>query len=179
MNIDVIDGLSTDEAMRNNRQILRGEIGVITVSDMVDKILHRLGSDKLRRLRVFGHGGAGMQGLGNSRDAVRTYATERLLTVQGSQLLHGETLRQLQGKFEAGGWVELRGCQVGSDSSGGLLLQELANLWGVPVKAGVPTQHPGGGFEGTVVVAWPNRPDLEFRDQPNQRPQYPNHWQAR
>ena len=55
-------------------------------------------------------------------------------------------LARLQGLFAPNGQVWLMGCEVGATLQGTILLDNLAKLWRVPVKAGFPEQL-GGGVE--------------------------------
>ncbi len=53
-------------------------------------------------------------------------------------------LKDLVTCFIPYGSVELHGCETGKGSKGSRLLQELADLWGVPVAAGTEKQVSGG-----------------------------------
>ena len=70
------------------------------------------------------------------------------------------TLQSLQSIFAPYGTVQLMGCETGGGPEGRRLLQGLANLWRVPVSAGVHTQFAGGAttfrFEGRVLSAFPH-----------------------
>jgi len=80
-----------------------------------------------------------------------------------------DQLEKLVGRFSQSGWVELHACYIAPGFSGDLaaskidhapygkyLLLALASLWRVPVMGGTDKQHPGGGLEGEVVIAYPN-----------------------
>jgi hypothetical protein len=107
-------------------------------------------NDLIRRLRVFGHGSRGRQGLGRSRTQGPGYLEIRMA---GGQLQYQDELVRLQGRFAAGGWAELHGCSVGDGSEGRALVVALARLWHVSVAAGTFAQWPGGGFEVSYIVA--------------------------
>lgn len=155
-NIDVVDLSEIDPAMCSIRNRLRGEIPVSTVENMVNSILHRIGPQRqIRRLRIYGHGGPGSQGLGYSSNLHPDFALQ-LQVGDPTHLIYEQKLEELRGRFAPDGWAELHGCGVAADVGGYLLLRQLAHVWGVPVKAGWQTQHSAPGMEGGVYVAWPD-----------------------
>jgi hypothetical protein len=174
LNVDVVDGVGTDIYARVVRRRLarterRGESDLLfeanTVQDMVNRILNGLGpANRLRRLRIFGHGNEGQQGVGNSRrPALPQIIMVRCLGHAGGvhcgSLTNQIHLQRLSGRFAAGGWAELHGCDVGDGREGLELLRRLAALWNVPVKASEDTQRPRNarhGLSGLVVAARPD-----------------------
>jgi hypothetical protein len=72
-------------------------------------------------------------------------------------------LRRLDGKFAAGGVLELRGCNVGEGKNGKKLLVEIAKLLKVSVCAGVGRQADTGDiyeWENGMVLATPTSSDV-------------------
>jgi hypothetical protein len=128
---------------------------------MVNRILNTLGpANKLHRLRIFGHGNEGVQGVSNSRHAPlsQTISVQCRGGVCGP-LTNQNHLQRLSGRFALDGWAELCGCDVGDGVQGLELLQRLAALWNVPVKASEDRQkprHARRGLGGDVVAARPN-----------------------
>ncbi|MDQ8160107.1 MAG: DUF4347 domain-containing protein [Gemmatimonadota bacterium] len=74
------------------------------------------------------------------------------------------SLEQLRPLFAKMGSVELHGCHVGAGATGMRLLQQLAEIFGVPVSAGVGGQIFGSlsapRFEGPVRTAFPRHGNL-------------------
>jgi hypothetical protein len=132
--IDCVDGTGRDDNGFYRRRILPTAIRVNTIGHMVDAIVARLGhSDRIRRLRIFGHGSPGRQGLGNS-SVGGIWTHEISLAYFAVQRPY---LERLCGHFAPGGWVELSGCEVGACTTGANLLRSLAILWDVHVAAGI------------------------------------------
>ncbi len=151
MNIDCVDagGIKNDEAMRIYRRNMPNALHVHSVGHMVRSIE--------QRLRIFGHGMPGAQGLGQSLYALgpksRSY---RIIQMAGNQLEYANVLASLHGRFAQGGWVELHGCEVGQGEPGRRLTRALAQLWGVNVAAGTVIQNTSAGFETRYIVARPD-----------------------
>lgn len=161
MDIDCVDagGIKNDEAMMAYRRSMPHALHVHSVGHMVRSIDNRLGRNTrntIRRLRVFGHGTPGGQGLGQSQymfgPKSRSYLTIRMA---GNHLQYESVLAGLCGKFAPGGWVELHGCEVGQGEAGKNLTKALARLWGVNVAAGTVIQQTDAGFETRYIVAQP------------------------
>lgn len=175
VNIDVLSNTPTrDYAMEDFRRRMPHGLLVTSVSGMVQSISNRLtGRDRLKRLRIFGHGSPGHQVVGHvsltydrgdttynyDRDSGKILAAvERRLSSGSTQhlLLNGDALERLAPLFVRGGWVELHGCNVAALTVGQNLLRKLARVLQVSVKASENLQYCGGGLEGTTVVARPS-----------------------
>lgn len=168
VNIDCVDGTGTDEFVQELRQMYPGALRVDSVGHMVHSVLGRLGSGRqIGRLRIFGHGSPGAQGLGQSHTVSQPW---RMIGIDARcALLFRDTLALLTGRFahwtvaaapgrpehSRAGWVELHGCDVAA-GGGVLLVTDLASLWGVNVAAGTGTQDWTPGFEGYYVVGHPD-----------------------
>jgi hypothetical protein len=133
------------------------EIEVTSVSDMVTKVLARLGSTRgIQNLFIGGHGAPSYQGIGSGTSWDTTGAKSLQLDTTGHLLgPAGGWLPRLARKFASGAIVTLGGCQVGKDPR---LLQEVSRvLGGVPVQAGTDDQRPFvPGMEGDVVRCTPS-----------------------
>jgi hypothetical protein len=126
-----------------------------TIGFLAQKILSRGKRSNIMLLRFHGHGGHGTQNItgttinGSPHMAsisIHSFAkTARILA----------PIRNLMLPF---GSVQLLGCDVGGGRGSALILL-LAQLWGVPVTAGLYTQLGGGSdtfrFEGPTVSAFP------------------------
>jgi hypothetical protein len=166
MNIDVVDGIGRDgyaRAVRRRLERISDPILVNSAASLVALVLGRLGGNRLRRLRIFGHGTGGQQGLGNSRapgplQEIAVHCTGHTESSCGA-ISNQNHLRSLTGHFARDGWVELLGCDVADGVQGRSLLRQLAALWNVPVKASEDDQFPRSarrGLRGQVVVAYPS-----------------------
>ena len=151
---------------------------VVNVFDMVDRIIPQLGSMRIRRLRIFGHGSANTVQVGPflrtfrqvsdvsqpqridqaDLDKVIQIIKTESRTLDGQvakveyNLLSEDYLKRLKGRFDPRGWVELHSCRiVGQD--GKALIDGLAKLWQVEVQASEDKQYVGGGLEGRVWIA--------------------------
>ena len=170
-----------DQAGRtpNDNRILIYE--VVSVFDMVDRILKSIGPRRIKRLRVFGHGSEGIVQMGpfvytgrrvidlSGRPRIDQSDLVKVIMVVQSEtrsqtgvtitteykLINEAYLRKLVGKFDKSGWVELHSCRV-VDKSGRELIKALARLWGVQVHASDAKQYVGGGLEGRILVAAPS-----------------------
>ena len=158
MNIDCVDGYSDPTMDMFHEQLGPAALRVDTVGQMVKAIEQQLGKDFLiRRLRIFGHGIPGAQGLGNSYHLFETALYRQITLEIGDRAEYANVLGRLRGKFEQHGWVELHGCSVGAGANGWNLLKALARLWQAKVAAGVVEQWTTPGFEGAYYrVAWPD-----------------------
>ena len=177
IHIDVVsDGPSSDVAILAVREVLADELTCTSVLDMVDQVQGRVGvSDRIGRLRIFGHGNPGIVCIGrvsastslsslNMTDLSKIIGVVRQEgvaqtgeTVRTSYPLFNEdALRRLAPKFSRDGWVELHACRAASGELGEQLLRRLAELWQVLVKGGIEDQFAGGGIEGMAIVAFPN-----------------------
>jgi hypothetical protein len=75
-----------------------------------------------------------------------------------------DALRVLRPIFAPFGSVEMHGCRVAQGTLGRRLLRGMADAMGVPVSAGLTTQHGGGRttfrFEGPTLTICPNGVEL-------------------
>jgi hypothetical protein len=142
---------------------------VVNVKDMVDRITSSLGGDRIRRLRLFGHGSPQTVQMGPEGWAdLAATISGRLTQAEEYRLLNEPYLAQLSGHFAPGAWVELHACRVIAPKGlGNDLIQALANLWNVGVQAADARQFLGGGLEGNVWQARPGGRNVEMiRAQP-------------
>ncbi len=162
LDLDCVDATGRDETVAWFRQHLPHALRVHSIGHMVRSVQQHLGeAGRIRRLRVFGHGAPGIQGLGRSHEyhPKRPYLN---IQVSKGQLQYRDVLSDLQGRFSTArprGWVELHGCQVGAGGAGGpgqALALALAQLWQVPIAAGAVIQNTDAGFETCYIVAYPN-----------------------
>ena len=158
INIDCVDWQSTGDAYVSVIQRrLPAALKVNSVGQMVNLIEQRLGSNRrMRRLRIFGHGISGVQGLGNSGSLFQTNLYNQITIGSNSEVLYADILGRLRTRFLSGGWAELHGCNVGASAVGWNLLKGLARLWQVNVAAGTSLQTTAAGFEVAYRVAQPN-----------------------
>lgn len=131
-----------------------GDVLIVSVQDMVDKVISRLGSNTMRSLFVGGHGSSGYQatGGGASWDSSGNLSLQLDTNgkMKGSNTEHH--LGRLRSKFSSDAVVTLGGCQTGSGEAGKALLMELSRIFGVPVEAGTANQRPFvPGMEGSVT----------------------------
>jgi len=113
-------------------------------------------------LRFHGHGNTAIQSVSDGIPApVRSRSSLSRNTVAAMQ----GSLGVLQFYFASFGSVEMHGCNVGYGPEGRAFLALLANLWGVPVSAGVGFQREGGWrtfrLEGPVQTAFPRGATLK------------------
>ena len=157
INIDCVDCYRVDRndlAVRIFQQRLPDALRVSSIGHMVDLIEGRLGAaGKMRRLRIFGHGIPGAQGLGNSYHLFTTDLYNQITLRPGNEVGYADVLGRLTPRFDRGGWVELQGCSVGGGPQGWNLLKALAELWQVNVAAATVCQTPDAGFEVQYRVA--------------------------
>ena len=113
---------------------------VRTLGDIVGVVARRCNDGDLRRLRIFGHGSSGRQGLGDS------VSGQNLLVAPGRGIsMDWMNLCTLRHFFGSDGFLELHGCNVGDGTEGKVYVARLCALLGVPVRAGRGTQWTGGG----------------------------------
>lgn len=181
INIDVVaDGGEFDHAILRAADMIDGEVRCSSVSDMVQKVRQRAGDQKIRRLRVYAHGNAGVVACGrspvqlsldNSAQHIERHqgiyiaayhhrATDGSGRVRDTYpILNDLTLRRLRGMFERSsereGYVELHVCNVAEGPLGEALLQGLANILRCRVYGSPDRQVAGGGFEGTRMSRSP------------------------
>lgn len=108
-------------------------------------------------LRLHGHGMAGNIGLSDGHGVPGYHRTDLDAGTIGR--VRGE-LARLRAAFGPWGCVQLMACNTGQGPQGRSLLQQLANIWNVPVSAGIQTQLGGGlsttiRYEGPTVTVCP------------------------
>ncbi len=114
------------------------DVGFKNVADMANYVSRKCsGGDKIRELRIIGHGNTNGQYFGSD-------------WIDGSTvLMHASNLRRLAPYFDSSGFVTLGGCKVGQNS---ILLGKLSMYFGVPVRAFTASQNPTiPGDEGAQV----------------------------
>ena len=118
-----------DKTMWMDSLLTPGDVGIVSVADMVARVRVRCaGGDRIRELRVVGHGDGWGQWFG--ADWVNEQKATHVFRPQ---------FEQLRGLFGPGGFMTLGGCDVGE--AGGLL-RELWAIVGVPVQAFMAKQYP-------------------------------------
>lgn len=116
-------------------------------------------------LRFYGHGSPAGMGISDGAGSVRIgnrrvyLEDEDMSALTPGTVAAGESiLRQLTPYFGRYSSVELHGCRVAMGAQGRRLVQDLADIWGVPVSAATRTQYAGGSatfrFEGPVHTAF-------------------------
>lgn len=162
--IDVVDGddpsLVNLEAadIRNaggNPIVVYGMSNGVEV--VMNEILNRAqGPGRVALLRFHGHGGRGSQNVSgghiNGAPHLAAISDDNFSQIRGK-------LQRISHIFAPFGSTQLLGCDVGGGAKGKSLISKLANVWGVPVTAGLHTQFGGGKqtftFEGPTVTGFP------------------------
>ncbi|MCG2784877.1 MAG: DUF4157 domain-containing protein [Anaerolineae bacterium] len=127
-----------------------GEIDASGVRDMVDQIKERIPqqTDCIRELTIIGHGSPGRISVGDGTGWIEG-ANINGGAIDPSSPTYDPAMRamlaELTPLFCSSGSVTLRGCNVGDGTAGAEFVQQLADLWGVPVQAHVGTVR-GGGY---------------------------------
>jgi hypothetical protein len=132
-----------------------GEVTVVSVTDMVDKVTRRVGSRFIQNMLIAGHGSPGYQSVG-AGTAVDTSGSKSLCVDAATGKLAGpadQQLRRLAPRFCRDAIITLGGCQVGKGTQGETLLKAVSNCFGgLPVQAGTANQRPFlPGMEGDVI----------------------------
>jgi len=129
------------------------EIEINGVEDMVEKIIMRAETiGTIYLLNIEGHGNMGYQAVGlNNKESINY---QNLPT-------HEQVLKKLKPYFRSDATVILHGCKVGASFEGYSLLQRLAKIWGVSVKAGVINQKLPPGLEGDIHHCTPVKCELK------------------
>ena len=155
------------ELERNGQTVSSIGIGVSNgVGLLVSRIVQAGQAKQLGLLRIFGHGGKGLQMISGGRGGMPGGAAEHAaaLTPTITRRMRPE-LKRAAAAFRPYGSAELHGCRVADGSTGRLLLKDLADEWGVPVTAALDRQHVGRGrtlrFEGKTLTAFPGRLTLQ------------------
>jgi hypothetical protein len=118
-----------DATMWVDSLLTPGDVGIAGVADLVAKVQARCaGGDRVRELRVVGHGDEWGQYFGADWVNEQT-ATHR----------HRADFACLRGLFGPGGFMTLGGCDVGEAAA---LLRALSGIVGVPVQGFMAKQYP-------------------------------------
>ena len=137
------------------------------LGQLIQELAARMsGGGEVVLLRFFGHGSPGVMGISDGVGSVRVGGRRVYLEDDDlSSLTPGTVgraeseLRRLTPYFGRYGSVELHGCRVGRGRGGQRMLQQLADIWRVPVTAALNTQYAGGvstfRYEGPVTTAFP------------------------
>jgi hypothetical protein len=137
-----------------------GDILVVSVADMVDKVLDRAGKKKISNMFVGGHGSPGWQsvGAGSGDDTTGTKSLQIDAATGGLMGTATRSLNRLIDHFDSEAIVTLGGCNVGASPDGPPMLKAVSvAIGGIPVQAGVDTQRPlVPGMEGKVIRCTPN-----------------------
>lgn len=108
-----------------------------TVNLMISRLLDRTAKASIKLLRIHGHGRPGLQGIANGNNPKP--APLAAIGVYNFDKIKNE-LSRLNGAFSMNAEVYLMGCNVAQGKKGKQLLESLANVWRVPITAGVKTQ---------------------------------------
>lgn len=155
INITCVEDTHCDNSFDWASGVLRlGELDVVSVKDMVAKVIAECNGRLIRRLCIIGHGSPGCQSVGCG---MRWDWTGRraLLVDKTNRQLVGEAateLARLAGKFAPEAIVTLGGCEVARGSYGKALLRGVSRaLGGVIVQASEAMQTPVWALKGTVI----------------------------
>ena len=145
------------------------------VEQMVSEVTRRCnGPHSMALLRIIGHGNLGRWMTVSVGDIVHSSRAEQ--AVRGSEdhsyiayenfsKLSG-ILSRLSGYFASYGGMEHGGCSLGSKPHTKLLMGSLADLWHVPVSAGIGVQHSVLNFDGPIYTGYPNHGSLAKWSEP-------------
>lgn len=150
------------------------------VEQMVNDVVRRAGTQqKVALLRITGHGNLGRWFTVSVGDVVdlkpadyKVWSTEYHSYIDWSHIDElADELSTLSDYFAPYGMMEHGGCSLGGKLETRKLMHRLADLWDVPVSAGVGIQHSVLNFDGQVFTAYPGNGTLEswskkFRDAP-------------
>jgi hypothetical protein len=92
--------------------------GVVQMVNGIQNALNNPNDTYINVLRIWGHGGPGSQ---NVTAGASGSSTDDFSGIDQTTFT---LLNPLQGSFAPGGWVELRGCSVGSGAAGQVLLMD-------------------------------------------------------
>lgn len=135
------------------------DFGVDFMVDQLIQTVKKAGTIDL--LRIHGHGVPGLQTVSSGMKLERRSLPFLRSIISSYNFVHiQKCLARLQGFFAPHGQVWLMGCEVGASFQGSLLVNNLAKLWRVPVKAGVLEQFAGFGtttfeLEGPTITGLP------------------------
>jgi len=132
------------------------------VDFMVDSLIQKVKkSGAIDLLRIHGHGVPGLQTVSSGMKLEKKSLPYLRSIISSFNFVHiQKCLAGLQGLFAANAQVWLMGCEVGAGFQGSLLVNNLAKLWRVPVKAGFLEQFAGFGtttfeLEGPTITGLP------------------------
>lgn len=134
------------------------------VHDLTRALQEAAAYGKVRVLRFYGHGGAGVQNVGGG-DSFKHNSTLLKLDAAG-HLLHGHALRSLRGAIDKSvGRIELHGCEVAKGGPGEKFLEKMAAFFQVPVMAAPVKQHSltagqASFSQGFLYTAFPGKKGL-------------------
>jgi hypothetical protein len=157
IDIDVVDVNTTCDNgfLLRQRHLHPFAVPSNSVVNMVKGILFRAGKEQIRKLRIFGHGRSGQQGVGGGIQSRIVNLDQRLGVdpITGA-LWHRPILVQLCGRFTDDAIIELHGCHVGAGMMGEIFCLQLAQLWRVCVRAALSRQFADSRdrFEGRSVL---------------------------
>jgi hypothetical protein len=137
-----------------NGAIRLGELDVVSVNDMVNKVLARSNGRPIRRLTLIGHGAPGHQSVGDGQGFDETGNRSLTFHPKTGKLIGGveAELARLAGKFAPEAVVTLRGCKVALGDAGKGLLKRVSNLMGgVAVEGSEENHRAGYELPGTVI----------------------------
>lgn len=150
--IDVVDGSMRDNGfLRQNRAFHPHAVACVSVASMVANVITRASGCRIKRLRIFGHGSPGHQGVGGGR---RLGPAQELTVTLFGHLQNLAELTKLIPHFQGDALVQLHGCSVGKSWRGRSLVRRLADLWHVRVQAALGKQYADiqDAYEGTDYV---------------------------
>jgi hypothetical protein len=150
--IDVVDCSRRDNGfLQAQRQVHRHAVLCSSLADMVLGVIERANGQLIERLRIFGHGRAGVQAVGGG---TRAAAHQMIAVADDGNLYNRDLLSMLCGCFANNALVQLHGCRVARDWRGTLLVYLLAHLWRVRVQAAYDSQRAdySDRYEGVLYV---------------------------
>ena len=127
---------------------------ITSVQNMVSRVKGLLGSLKMDRFYILGHGGPGYQAVGAGTHHDGTGNLSLQLGPDGELLGDGKTyLPGLRSCLAEGAVVTLGGCQVGVSPAGPALIAKISQALGnATVRAGTDDQGPRPGLQGNIVT---------------------------
>jgi hypothetical protein len=126
--------------------------------EMVEKILARLGPvDCIRELWLYGHGREGVFMLGKGQSAIWWSSSYIYLYDKDNETINNwrTPLALLKNRFCKDATVNLLGCNTGAGVKGAGTLFELAQFWGVKVRAPINKVYGGNDYKGAWQEATP------------------------
>ncbi len=162
--IDCIDVFDPSLLHMEVRDILRVGGNPVVIGGMCNGVEQAVSqivaaSRQVFLLRFHGHGARGVAGVSSGHGELDPGMIHRAdIALQNLDALR-PVLRRLSSVFGPYGCVQFMHCETGGGANGRRMLQEIANLLGVPATAGIHTQFGGGTrtfrFEGPTHTAFP------------------------